>query len=71
MLDLPCQHLPVQNAIIRKALAVPLAARIQATLDVTEALVLERLDQLEKIHQQVLEKEKMIVIFPIINDLQH
>lgn len=61
-----CQRLPIQSAIIRKALAVPLAARIQAPLDVTEALVLERLNQLEKIHQQVLKKEKIFFLFLLL-----
>lgn len=69
--QLPCRRLPVQSGIIRKALAVPLATRIQATLDVTEALVLESLDQLEKIHQQVLQKENIIGFRDINSDVRH
>lgn len=33
------------------------AAGLQASLDVAEVFILERLDQLEKVHQKVLQKE--------------
>lgn len=52
------EHWPVHCGVIWKPLAVSLAAWLQASLDVTEVLVFERLDQLEKIHQQVLETEE-------------
>lgn len=52
------KHRPVRCGLLCEPLAVSLAAWLQATLDVTEVLVFECLDQLEEIHQQVLEPEE-------------
>lgn len=46
---------PVHCGVICKSLGVPLAW-LQASLNIIEALIFERLHQLEKVHQQVLEK---------------
>lgn len=50
-----------QGGALSQALAVPLAAWLQPSLDVSEDLVFQSLDQLEKVHQQILEHRGRVV----------
>lgn len=44
--------------MVLKSLAASPAAGLQASLDIAEVFILEGLDQLEKVHQKVLQKDR-------------